>query len=191
MALLWDAMRKMSSLMVAAVVGGVAFVALSAQEREYEPSCKNCPGTYIPNSEIEAYVSRAKANQLIDQQVRQVPPGVEVAAACLLGEVEVPEHPVADPYRHPEERRHRRVVVGEPVRSRVLADVVQPQRLGMVDEQAQHAVPARQVTDLRDQLLGDAVVDEGPEPTVAGLRQHAQSGVLRVDELTGDGDDPL
>jgi hypothetical protein len=34
-------MRKMTSLLVAAVVGGVAFVALSAQEREYEPSCKS------------------------------------------------------------------------------------------------------------------------------------------------------
>jgi mannose-6-phosphate isomerase-like protein (cupin superfamily) len=77
-------MRKMSSLLVAAVVGGMAFVALSAQEREYEPSCKNCPGTYIPNSEIEAYVARAKANQLIDQQVRQVDIGKANVAVAVV-----------------------------------------------------------------------------------------------------------
>jgi mannose-6-phosphate isomerase-like protein (cupin superfamily) len=49
-----------------------AVVALTAQEREYEPTCTMCPGTYIPNSEIQAYAKRAMANQLVDQQIRQV-----------------------------------------------------------------------------------------------------------------------
>jgi mannose-6-phosphate isomerase-like protein (cupin superfamily) len=44
----------------------------AAQERDYQPTCAMCPGTYVPNSEIEAYVKRAMANQLTDQQVRQV-----------------------------------------------------------------------------------------------------------------------
>jgi len=39
---------------------------------EPQPSCTMCPGTYIPNAEIEAYAARGKANQLVDQQVRQV-----------------------------------------------------------------------------------------------------------------------
>jgi mannose-6-phosphate isomerase-like protein (cupin superfamily) len=43
-----------------------------AAAQDVAPSCANCPGTYIPNAEIEAYVARAKANQLVDQQVRQV-----------------------------------------------------------------------------------------------------------------------
>ncbi len=50
----------------------VTLAGLSAQEREYQPTCNMCPGTYIPSSEIEAYAKRGKANQLIDQQVRQV-----------------------------------------------------------------------------------------------------------------------
>lgn len=41
-------------------------------EKEYAPSCKMCPGTYINWGEIAAYVWRAKAQGLIDQQVRQV-----------------------------------------------------------------------------------------------------------------------
>ena len=45
----------------------------------------------------------------------------EHVAAGLLGEVEVAEHLVADQDRHPEERRHRRVVRREAVAVGVLA----------------------------------------------------------------------
>jgi len=62
---------KAAALVVAGGILG-AFVVLSAQQREYTPTCKMCPGTYIPNSEIQAYVKRAIANQLTDQQIRQV-----------------------------------------------------------------------------------------------------------------------
>jgi mannose-6-phosphate isomerase-like protein (cupin superfamily) len=37
-----------------------------------EPSCKNCPGTYIGTEEIDAYLKRAIANKINDQQVRSV-----------------------------------------------------------------------------------------------------------------------
>ena len=47
-----------------------AFVMLSGQEQEYEPTCNMCPGTYIAKSEIDAYVRRAKAHGLTDQQIR-------------------------------------------------------------------------------------------------------------------------
>src|SRR5687768_18436202 len=46
--------------------------AAAAQERDYQPTCNMCPGTYVPNSEIQAYVKRGIANQLTDQQIRQV-----------------------------------------------------------------------------------------------------------------------
>jgi mannose-6-phosphate isomerase-like protein (cupin superfamily) len=50
----------------------LVLAAAAAQERDYQPSCTMCPGTYVPNTEIEAYVKRAMANQLTDQQIRQV-----------------------------------------------------------------------------------------------------------------------
>ena len=46
----------------------VALAPLSAQQ----PTCKMCPGTYIPNSEVMAYVKRAMQYGLVDQQIRAV-----------------------------------------------------------------------------------------------------------------------
>ena len=51
-----------------------------------------CPGTFIPNSEIQAYVKRAIANQLTDQQIRQVDIGkANVGGRSLLGQDQQPE----------------------------------------------------------------------------------------------------
>jgi len=46
---------------------------LAAQDTR--PTCNKCPGTYIPNEEIQAYVKRAIANKIIDQQIRAVDAG--------------------------------------------------------------------------------------------------------------------
>lgn len=53
----------------------LAFVVVGAQEQEYDPTCDLCPATYIPSAEIQAYVTRAIANQFTDQQIRQVDAG--------------------------------------------------------------------------------------------------------------------
>ena len=58
----------MRKLMVG--VAGVMF-ALSMVSAQ-EPTCKNCPGTYISVSEVQAYVKRAMDNNLTDQQIRAV-----------------------------------------------------------------------------------------------------------------------
>jgi mannose-6-phosphate isomerase-like protein (cupin superfamily) len=65
----------MTRVLVGAAAIIVSLAALSAQDRDYQPTCRMCPGTYISKSEIDAYVKRAMANQLIDQQVRQVDVG--------------------------------------------------------------------------------------------------------------------
>jgi mannose-6-phosphate isomerase-like protein (cupin superfamily) len=44
----------------------------NAQQTDPQPTCKMCPGTYIPVSEIEAYVKKAIAEKRVDQQVRAV-----------------------------------------------------------------------------------------------------------------------
>src|SRR5215468_1188244 len=43
-----------------------------AQQTDPQPTCKMCPGTFIPVSEIEAYVKKAIAEKRVDQQVRDV-----------------------------------------------------------------------------------------------------------------------
>ena len=56
---------------IAGAVGVIlALASVAAQEKDYQPTCTMCPGTYIPSAEIDAYVKRAIANQLTDQQVR-------------------------------------------------------------------------------------------------------------------------
>jgi mannose-6-phosphate isomerase-like protein (cupin superfamily) len=56
----------------------VALVALAgtcaalAAQGDPQPTCKMCPATYIPNDEIQAYVKKAIAERLTDQQVRDV-----------------------------------------------------------------------------------------------------------------------
>ena len=88
----------MRTTLIGAAAIAVSLAALSAQEREYQPTCNLCPGTYIPNSEIEAYAKRGKTNQLIDQQVRQVDIGkANVGVAVVYrGKVDNPAAVVAE-----------------------------------------------------------------------------------------------
>ena len=75
-----------------------AVAALVAQERDYAPTCTMCPGTYVSNTEIQAYVKRGFANQLTDQQVRQVDIGkVNVGVAVVTrGRINNPNANVAE-----------------------------------------------------------------------------------------------
>ena len=75
-----------------------ALVVLSAQEKEYAPSCKMCPGTHVPNAEIQAYVKRAITNKLTDQQIRQVDIGkANVGIAVVYrGKIDNPQATVAE-----------------------------------------------------------------------------------------------
>jgi mannose-6-phosphate isomerase-like protein (cupin superfamily) len=45
---------------------------LEAQSTDPQPTCKMCPGTYVPVDEINAYVKKAIAERRVDQQVRDV-----------------------------------------------------------------------------------------------------------------------
>ena len=81
---------------VAAVI--VTLAALSAQEKEYRPTCNMCPGTYVPSSEVQAYVNRAITNKLTDQQIRQVDIGkANVGIAVVYrGKIDNPNAVVAE-----------------------------------------------------------------------------------------------
>jgi mannose-6-phosphate isomerase-like protein (cupin superfamily) len=47
-------------------------VAAAAAQGGPKATCNMCPGTYIPKSEIQAYLDKAVAEKLVDQQVRDV-----------------------------------------------------------------------------------------------------------------------
>jgi mannose-6-phosphate isomerase-like protein (cupin superfamily) len=61
--------RGMSGVLV------VLFSLSTVSAQDLQPTCNNCPGTYIANQELQAYIQRAIANRLIDQQVRAVDVG--------------------------------------------------------------------------------------------------------------------
>jgi mannose-6-phosphate isomerase-like protein (cupin superfamily) len=64
---------------------GVTVAMLCAQPvAAQEPTCKNCPATYIANEEVDAYVKRAMAKRIIDQQVRAVDVGKSNVAIGLV-----------------------------------------------------------------------------------------------------------
>src|SRR3954468_25027341 len=56
-------------LVLVAMVGSLG--ALVAQG-DPQPTCKMCPGTYIAKSEVDAYIAKAVAEKLTDQQVRDI-----------------------------------------------------------------------------------------------------------------------
>jgi len=60
------------------VISGVLAVLFSLSAvaaQDLQPTCNNCPGTYMSNQELQAYVQRAITNRIIDQQVRAVDVG--------------------------------------------------------------------------------------------------------------------
>ena len=111
--------------------------------------------------------------------------GLVEVALFLLGQVEVAPGVAADHHRHAEEVGHRRVAGGEAVGARVVADVGEAQRPRLLDQQAEHAAPARQVADRAPRLLVDAVGDEALQ-LVAVLVEHAERGVAGAGQLAGD-----
>jgi mannose-6-phosphate isomerase-like protein (cupin superfamily) len=57
---------------VLALVGALVSLSALMAQGDPQPTCKNCPGTYIPNAEIQAYVQKAIAEKRVDQQVRDI-----------------------------------------------------------------------------------------------------------------------
>ena len=53
-------------------VAAVVLAQVRINPTDPQPTCNMCPGTYIPLSELEAYTQKAKTENLVDQQVRDI-----------------------------------------------------------------------------------------------------------------------
>ena len=69
-----------SSLSLALLGPGILSLSVAAQE----PTCKMCPGTYVPSEELQAYIARGRDFGLVDQQVRAVDAGKTNLAAAIV-----------------------------------------------------------------------------------------------------------
>jgi mannose-6-phosphate isomerase-like protein (cupin superfamily) len=72
----------MVRMLASLAVSLFAIVPVGAQDPQ--PTCQKCPGTYIANEEIEAYLKKAMAESIIDQQVRSVDVGKSNVAIGLV-----------------------------------------------------------------------------------------------------------
>lgn len=61
----------MKNRAVIAIAFTLICITISAQG-DGRPTCRNCPSTYVPRSEVQAYVDRAIKNNLVDQQIRMI-----------------------------------------------------------------------------------------------------------------------
>ena len=61
----------MRTIVSACIAAACSLAALTAQG-DPQPTCRMCPASYIANDEIQAYVKKAIAEKLIDQQIRDV-----------------------------------------------------------------------------------------------------------------------
>ena len=61
----------MKNILLGLAAAACSIVALMAQG-DPKPTCTMCPGTYIPKAELQAYIDKAIAERLTDQQVRDV-----------------------------------------------------------------------------------------------------------------------
>jgi mannose-6-phosphate isomerase-like protein (cupin superfamily) len=61
--------------MTKAMLGLMLILSAATPLTAQDPTCKGCPGTYVANEELQAYIKRAMANKIVDQQVRAVDVG--------------------------------------------------------------------------------------------------------------------
>ena len=61
----------MRKILLGLAAAACSLTALTAQG-DPKPTCTMCPGTYIPKAELQAYIDKAIAERLTDQQVRDV-----------------------------------------------------------------------------------------------------------------------
>ena len=57
---------------VAALAGVACACAALAAQGDRKPTCNMCPGAYIAKSEVQAYIDKAIAEKLTDQQMRDI-----------------------------------------------------------------------------------------------------------------------
>ena len=68
------------------LIAGALAMTMAAVYAQNVPTatCKGCPATYISNDELQAYLKRAIARNLIDQQVRSVDIGKSGVAVGMV-----------------------------------------------------------------------------------------------------------
>ena len=91
-------------------IGGALVATIAAVQAQNVPTatCKGCPATYISNDELQTYLKRAIAKNLIDQQVRSVDIGKSGVAVGMVhrGKLDAPQPDSVAEHDHVSEVYH-------------------------------------------------------------------------------------
>ncbi len=101
----------------------------------------------------------------------------------LLGEVEIAEDSFADPDRHPEEGVHQRMILREPNRIRVIADLIEAEGYAVAGDRSEHTGTTGIVGDPLDVVFVHPDRNEVDERAV--LADDADRAVAGTGELDG------
>jgi mannose-6-phosphate isomerase-like protein (cupin superfamily) len=75
---------RRDAIAVSVLVSVSLLLGVAARVSAQEPTCKNCPGTYVAKEELDAYLKRAMAENIVDQQVRSVDIGKSNVAIGMV-----------------------------------------------------------------------------------------------------------
>jgi mannose-6-phosphate isomerase-like protein (cupin superfamily) len=81
---------RMRAIAAGFAVAACSIAALIAQGDDPQPTCKMCPGTYVAADEIQAYIKKAIAEKLTDQQVRDIDIGKSHVAIGVVHRGKLP-----------------------------------------------------------------------------------------------------
>jgi mannose-6-phosphate isomerase-like protein (cupin superfamily) len=74
----------MRKTVLIAAMAALPLATVLAQDPDPQPTCRMCPASYVPNDEIQAYVKKALAEKLTDQQVRDIDIGKSNVAVGVV-----------------------------------------------------------------------------------------------------------
>ena len=143
----------------------------------------------LPHPSVEARVldgDPGRGRQADDELLVDVG---EHLGGRLVGQIQVPEHFVAHADRYAQERSHRWMIEREPEAVGMLAEVGQPQRLGVHNEVTEDPASFRQFTDQRVRRVVDTNRDELSQAS-AGVVEHAERAVSGIGQPDGRLHDP-
>ena len=64
--------KTLAGVLIATALGAAIYAQAKINPTDPQPTCRMCPGYYIPLGELQAYTKKAVDENLLDQQVRDI-----------------------------------------------------------------------------------------------------------------------
>ena len=175
------------SVVVAMLAVAAAFVFGRLSAQGIEPSCRMCPSTHIPASELQAYEAIGRATNVIDQQMRALDIGKAQVEIALVHRNKLDAPAARSVAEHDLVSEVYYVISGSGT-NRTGPDIVDPQRRP-ADDRAVLTLngPGANGTDIRNAVehqldVGDVlVIPAGTGHQFTKIDDHITYLMIRID----------